>query len=203
MNPDWLAYFKDVIEGRASRPWHVWWREYHGEIEAALGRITYLKLKFEKLEFASTLLAKHGVPFEWSAIGRHAIAYGNLDPSVLDDLTGRPRPEFRERDGSYIQAFCTGNHEHGHALVQKEIRRIRRIRDEVRRSEELRDLEFDAEGLLEEGYEQVAVVLLTAIARWKNPECLEKAAVEYAQVKLDGLGYSWLQCRDSRSAASC
>jgi hypothetical protein len=77
--------------------------------EPALGRMAYLKLKFEKVEFAATILTQNGISFTWSPQGRKAAIYSRLDPSVLDDVTGRPRPEYREKDGDYLEASCSGN----------------------------------------------------------------------------------------------
>jgi hypothetical protein len=188
MNPEWLVYFKSVIEGAPAPPWHVWWREHQSQVEPALGRMAYLKLRFEKLDFAATILSQNGISFTWSPQGRKAAIYSRLDPSVLDDATGRPLPEYREKDGGYLEAFCSGNPDLGQELIQKHLRRIKRIKDEVQRSQELGDLEFDAEGILDEGYTEAAVAMLQGIARWKTASCLEDAPVQQARERLRALG---------------
>lgn len=183
MHPEWLAYFKDVIEGRPAPPWHLWWRDHQALLEPVLGRRAYLQLKLQKLEYAAALLSAHGVDFEWSDSGRLAVAHGRLHPSCLDD-DGRPRPEYRERDGGYLEAFCRGDVDGGHRLVEQRLAALRLVEDDVRRAEELGDFEFDAQALLDEGHVEAAVAALAAVARWEPLSGLENAAVRHARERL-------------------
>jgi hypothetical protein len=188
MHQEWAIYFKDLIEGRPVAPWHVWWRAHELEIETALGRMVYLKLKFQKVRYAAELLAEHGVPFEWSARGRQAVIYSKFADSALDDVTGRLRPGYREQDGDFIEAFSKGNATRGHDLIRKRLAKIQRVKDAVRRCEELGDLESDGEALIEEGYTEAAVALLTAIGGWEPSSDLENAPRDFARKKLVALG---------------
>ena len=87
-----LAYFKDLIEGRAAIGWIRWWQEHEVEFND-LPRMDFLELKFKKLEFASKALEREGIPFQWSARGRQEAIFADYHPNVCGE-DGRPSLSF-------------------------------------------------------------------------------------------------------------
>ena len=63
MREEHLAYFKDLLEGRAEVSWHAWFDPREAELAAELPRAVFLRLKFHKLDEAETLLRAAGVPY--------------------------------------------------------------------------------------------------------------------------------------------
>jgi len=126
---------------------------------------------------AAGILRDNGVGFEWSAKGRREAAYANLHPDAVDER-GHPRADFRV--GAYsgaVNAFSEGKSQEGHRRLGGFLRNLRRLPDEVQRSQELADLEFDGEQLWEAGQPEAATAILQAVARWKTDSDLETPIV--------------------------
>lgn len=190
LEPAFAQYFKDLIEGRDVPQWHPWWRAHRSEVEAALGRTDYLKLKFGGVKAAANYLTKIGVAYEWTTAGKRAHLWSQLHRDFVDEH-GRPKPELRRKAyGGAIAAFEDGDSAAGEAQLVKVMRKVRRLRDDNERAGELESLQFDGEMLCDEGH-PAGIPLLRAVARWTSDSDLDRAAVEFAQQKLTSLGQTW------------
>lgn len=186
-----LQYFKDLIEGREVPSWHPWWRANEKRLRAELCRADFLRLKFGNLPCMAEILSQQGIDFQWTPKGRREAAYARLHPSAVDER-GHPLPEFRKRayDGA-LELFRQGDAAAGQKQLEKALKKIRRMRDEIERGESLAEMQMDAEQLYAEGDAAAGLALLRAVARWQTDSDLESPAVEYARAALRALGETW------------
>lgn len=191
LGADDLQYFKDLIEGRDVASWHPWWRANEERLRRQMKRADFLRLKFGNVPAMATFLTAAGIAFAWSPKGRREAAYARLHPSAVDER-GSPRPEFRKRayDGA-VTLFSQGDVAGGEKQLKKVLQRIRRIRSEEARAEELAEMQIDGEQLCDEGERSGGLALLRAVAGWETDSDLEAPAVEYARAALRRLGEPW------------
>jgi len=164
MRPEHLAYFKDLLEGRAEVSWNAWFPRHDAEFARELPRAVYLRLKFQKLDEAEKLLRAAGVEYTPDPVAaRRERYYALLSPTVLDER-GHPRPEFRRKayNGAFGQ-LMDGEVEEARATLARYIQRVRRL-PMHRQAEELEDLCFDGEMELTLGDPEIGRVLLEAVA---------------------------------------
>lgn len=191
LTADDLQYFKDLIEGRDVPSWHPWWRANEPRLRETLPRADFLRLKFGRVPEMAERLKAAGVDFTWSPKGRREAAYARLHASAVDEQ-GHPLPEFRKRayDGA-VALFQAGDSAGGEKQLKKVLQRIRRMRDEVERGDELAGMQIDGEQLCDEGETAAGLALLRAVARWETDSDLESPAVDYAREALRRLGETW------------
>lgn len=163
LQPEHLAYFKDLFEGRAEVSWNAWFKQNAEQLAQLLPRGEFLRLKFQKLDEAERLLKQAGVDYAPSPMLKREKLYSLLHESVLDEK-GRPKEGYDR--GHYNGAFghfYDGNMEKGNAILAKCLKNILR-RPQIKRAEELGDMCFDGEMELEYGNKQIALAILGLLA---------------------------------------
>jgi hypothetical protein len=70
-----LAYFKDLLEGRAPVSWHAWFKRNEAQLAQELPRAAFLRLKFHKLDEAEKILRQAGVEFSVSPLAKREKYY--------------------------------------------------------------------------------------------------------------------------------
>ena len=164
MREEDLAYFKDIFEGRAEISWNAWFIRHEARLAVELPRMTFLRLKFNKLDAAEKLLHEAGVPIVPDALAlRRERYHALLHPSVLDDR-GRPLESFRRIAYSgAIGKILDEESEAAKEILAKVIKRIRRYAAH-RRADELGDMAFDGEMELTVGHREIGLAILKAVA---------------------------------------
>ncbi len=184
---DHLAYFRALIEGHDVVGWNPWWAENATELERSLPRAEFLRLKFGKVNYAAVILQQLGVSIDWSPLGRKQAAWAELHESVVDER-GRPRPEIRAAGyGGAIGAYERGEIDEGTKRLRKYVRTLGGL-DELEHAHALEDIEFDAEGFIQEGLRDAGVAILRVVGSHPSGNDLFDPPIQRAREKLHELG---------------
>lgn len=163
MRPEYLAYFKDLFEGRAEFSWNAWFARHDEELRKELPRAQYLRLKFQKLDEAERSLRDAGIDFTTSPVARRERYYSLLHPSVCDEK-GRPSEAFRRKayDGAYGK-FMDGDVAEGRRILEAYAKKLKR-KSVARRAEELADFAFDGSMEFQDGDARLGRAMLEIVA---------------------------------------
>lgn len=176
MLAEYLAYFKDLLEGRANISWNGWFAANEAQLEQDLPRAAFLRLKFKKLEEAKMLLTAAGMEFSPSPLAKRERYYSLLHPDVCDDL-GRPKESFRRQGYSgAFGKFLDGDIEAATELLTSYIKKVRR-RPALQRAEEIGDICFDGEIEFTLGNAELGRLMLELVARMKLGDDLIDPAI--------------------------
>lgn len=176
IRPEYLAYFKDLFEGRAEISWRAWFFQNDAQLAQDLPRAEYLRLKFKKLDEAEKLLREAGIAFTISPLARREKYYALLHDSVLDER-GRPKESFRRNayDGAVGQ-FLDGNSVKAKEILSTCLRKLKR-RPIEKRIEELEGMCFDGEMEYEYGQRELGRMILELIASLETSDDLLDPAI--------------------------
>lgn len=188
IRPEYLAYFKDLFEGRAAISWQAWFKENDAQLSQDLPRAAYLRLKFQMLDEAEKLLRQAGVEFFVSPLAKREKYYSLLHESVLDDR-GRPNESFRRKayNGAAGQFFDGKLLEARKTLIAFLSKLNRRPIE--KRIEEIEDMCFDGEMNFEYGDRELGRMMLEVIAALETGnDLLDPAICRAREVLSRGAG---------------
>lgn len=187
IQPEHLAYFKDLFEGRAEISWNAWFKQNEAQLAQHLSRAEYLRLKFHKLDEAEKHLQAAGIEYTPSPQARREKYYSLLHDSVLD-ANGRPKESFRRKayDGA------VGQYLDGHLAAAQEtfktvLRKLKR-RPIAKRVEELEGMSFDGEMEFLYGERALGRMMLELIAALDTGNDLLDPAIARARDVLQQTG---------------
>jgi len=177
--PEHLAYFKDLLEGRAELSWKAWFRLHEKQLTQDLPRATFLRLKFYSLEEAEKLLRQAGIEFTVSPSARRREEYYMLFADSALDEKGKLKPDVKRGfyDGAFGH-FMDGNVEEGRRLLAAFVNRMKRWSTQ-KRSEELSDMCFDGELELQFGDPKIGRELLAVVAAF-SPKAADDDLLNFA-----------------------
>ena len=162
-----LSYFTDLIEGRDAVSWHRWWRDNEARLGARLPRAELLRLKFGRMEHATTVLETAGIEHAWTSLGRARQKAGVLAPEFVDD-TGLPTRAWFRQLGALADAVEEGDASAIRGAARTHVAHTRRLR--APGAQPLGELAFYAEVLCALGsdlddarYRTAGIALLQAI----------------------------------------
>ncbi len=164
MRAEFLAYFKDLFEGRAQISWHAWFSQHEEELRAELSRIDFLHLKFHNLDEAEQWLRNSGISYTPDPTSvRREKWYAHFHPTVLDEQ-GRPKEQFLRKAYNGARGHCMdGNVEESRAAVALHLKKLTRY-PILRRAEEYEDLQIDGAVEFTLGNKAFGRILLEALA---------------------------------------
>ncbi len=182
MNDNDLKYFKDLIEGKTDITWKVFWKSNEKRLKESLTRQDFLKLKFGKLQRASEILNENNISFQWTKKADYHLSISNLSDSVCDK-NGYPIIEIqRNLFNGAVGDFIDGNIEIGRIKFANYLADIQKMDNMVEQSEQINDLEFDAESFIKQGNIQVGIEMLKLlVATFDNENDLIQPAIDYAK----------------------
>lgn len=180
MHPEHLAYFKDLLEGRAGISWNAWFKHNQQALSEQLTCADFLRLKFDKLDEAERLLRQAAIPYVISPLAKRERHYALLHDSVLDDK-GRPLLSFRRNayDGAFGQ-LLDGHASQGEATLAAFLKKLKR-QSAVARAEAVADLCFDGEMELALGEQVLGIAMLRAVAALSTGDDLLDPSIERAR----------------------
>lgn len=180
MHPDHLAYFKDLLEGRADISWNAWFKRNQQSLSAQLTRADFLRLKFNKLDEAERLLQQAAIPYVPSPLARRERHHAMLHDSVLDEQ-GRPLLSFRRKayDGALGQ-LMDGDVAQAEATLATYLAKLRR-QSSGPRAEAVADLCFDGEMELVYGTQAIGITMLQTVAAIAEGDDLLDPSIQRAQ----------------------
>ncbi|QIL79436.1 hypothetical protein G7047_05605 [Diaphorobacter sp. HDW4A] len=183
MRPEHLAWFKDLLEGRASVSWVAWFKRHETELANELPRAAFLRLKFNHLDEAEPLLRKAGIDITPSPLAKRERLYATMHPSVLDE-NGRPKETFRRQSHHGTFGFF------GDGDLAKGTEALRACLREMKgypittHAQMLQDFCFDAEMELQYGNEKIGRTMLELIAALETDDDLLAPSIFAARVAL-------------------
>jgi len=180
MHPDHLAYFKDLLEGRADISWNAWFKRNQQSLSAQLNRADFLRLKFNKLDEAERLLQQAAIPYVLSPLAKRERHHAMLHESVLDEH-GRPLLSFRRKayDGALGQ-LMDGDVAQAEATLAAYLGKLRR-QPQGPRAEAVADLCFDGEMELVYGTQAIGITMLQTVAAIAEGDDLLDPSIQRAQ----------------------
>jgi hypothetical protein len=172
-----LAYFKDLLEGRAQVSWNAWFRENDAALVKNLPRMDYLRLKFKKLDEAERLLKEAGINYQTSpAILKRERYFASLHEGVLDER-GRPTPQFlRKMYGGAGGAASDGDAHGARQILAKELGKILRL-PMIERAQELGDFCFEGEQEYALGNQLLGLIILELVSELATGDDLLDPAI--------------------------
>ena len=188
LRPEHLAYFKDLLEGRASLSWRAWFRKNEHCLSQELSRADFLRLKFHHLDEAERILESAGVDFEKSFLARREKYYALLHDSVLDEY-GRPLASFRRQAcGGAFGCFFDGDHSGGMKRLKAFFGKSLKL-PERERAEAVADFCYDAECEFRYGERAIGHGMLSLLAGLDSGDDLIDPCIFRARNILQAAGH--------------